>query len=214
MDGREASSTRVFLLLILSFAGLTALSGLRFIHNLDWNILRFFHGTGTPLARYGLALFIVPGSLEISVSCLFLLSIWFYRKGDTKRAYWILAAFLIVTVAEHGIKQTFLYPTIPDAYKGRFPFIPLVGSTRVETPSSFPSGHCLRTLLVLGIVFLWFCKGIVRLTFGWLILFFLIMQVVAMNYYGFHWTRDCLGGYHLGIVVLYGFDRYFHHELR
>lgn len=169
-------------------------------HSFDVLFMQAMHRVSGPFFNYSLVPFIVVGSIEISVLIFFLFSFYLYQKGYFKKAYLMLASLLMVTAIEHWMKQHVSQPIVPAEWVGRFPSIPIIGSTEVRTNYSFPSGHSLRSMLLLGFLFMW--KINTRLFLS-LIVIYAILQLIGMNYYGFHWASDVIGGYVLASATLW-----------
>ncbi len=193
-----------FTLPFLSFVAYVFVSKFSPVQQFDWAVLEWTHSLKSISWKYALVPFAVMGSIEFSVSLLFLFSLWIYEKKEYQKAYLILAGLLLLTAIEFMMKQNIHHPRVPIQYRqGRFPFIAGVGTLEIETNYSFPSGHAIRTAFLLGAAFLWsrFSRtgkvGIV------LIVAFLVLQLTSMNYYGFHWPSEIIGGYWLAFTALY-----------
>ena len=191
----------LLILSILFFFVFAWASKFSVIHNLDSTILENVHSLEEPFWKYAFVPFALTGSVEFSVGGLFLFSAWFYRKRNYKKAYLILAALLILTAIEFVMKQMIHHPEVPYAYRGRFPHVNGFGMIEIDTNYSFPSGHALRTMLLFGVPFVWFVSR--RYIFLAVAVVFFTLQLLAMNYYGFHWPSDIIGGYWLSLMALY-----------
>ena len=191
-----------FSLLTGSFVAYALFSMLPAVHALDSSFLHYVQGFSCPVLKYGLVPFVIVGSVEISVFALLVFSFWLYGKGDLKKAYLVLAVLLIFTGIEFTMKQLIHHSTVPMEYRGRFPFIPVIGSADIDTNYSFPSGHSLRSALLFGLIFLWSSLGRWKGAFLAFVLIYLLVQILGMNYYGFHWTSEVIGGYWLAVVAL------------
>ncbi|PIQ86248.1 MAG: hypothetical protein COV74_05565 [Candidatus Omnitrophica bacterium CG11_big_fil_rev_8_21_14_0_20_45_26] len=153
-----------------------------------------------------LAVFVAVGSVQISVTGLFILSIIFYKQSNYRKAYLLIAGLLLLTMIEFVMKHFFPHHVIPASYVGRYPWASVAGHLELETPFSFPSGHSMRSAFFLGTLYL----GIPvfhRRSFLYLILVYLAGQAVAMNNFGFHWLSDCLAGYWLAGLAIWTIEQ-------
>ena len=207
-------SNWLLLTLIILFFGFAWLSGIPFVRHFDKITLETIHSFDPSLLRFLLVPFAILGSVEISVTMLLLFSIWFYQKGERKKACWTLCALFVLTVIELIMKQTFHHPPVPKSYQGRFPHVPGIGKIDIETQFSFPSGHSLRSSLCLGTALIWFdfirpyLKVLIPLA-----LVYLGIQAFALNFYGYHWLSDIMGGYWLTLIAIYTGNKVIHHGL-
>ncbi len=201
---------RTLISLVSGFILFSVVVQLPFVHFFDFLIATTIHNVRESFLDYGFVPFVIVGSIEVSVSGLFLFSMWLYRKGKFRKAYIVLAALLITTTIEFAMKQTLIHPEIPEEFRGRFPFMPFIGSADIETNYSFPSGHSLRSMLLFGTLFMWQIR---TNYFLWFIIIYAVIQCAGMNYYGFHWTSEVFGGYWLAVIALYCMNRSVQNEL-
>jgi membrane-associated phospholipid phosphatase len=68
----------------------------------------------------------------------------------------------------------------------------------ISTPYPYPSGHMLRSVLMLGAIYLLWSNRAGRVA----ILLFLVAAAAGRLYLGTHWPSDVLGGALLGIAGL------------
>ncbi len=210
MRDSHLNSAWIASLLAALFIGLLFVSKLPACQSIDFYILRQIQSLSFSFLTFGFVPFVIVGSIEIGVSGILVFSFWLYRRKEFQKAYLILSALLILTAVEYGMKQIHYHLPVPPEWKGRFPLIPLIGSTHIETNYSFPSGHSLRSLFLFGILFMWWKQ---RRSFLFFILAYAVLQCIGMNYYGFHWTSDVIGGYLLALIALYSMDGCVKHEL-
>ena len=105
---------------------------------------------------------------------------------------------------EFVMKHVFPHERVPYEFRQGFPGVPGVGAATIETPYSFPSGHSLRSMFLLGICL----HRLISSKLGHQIIATLILfglQAFGMNYYGFHWFTDVAGGYWLAWIGLWAF---------
>ena len=203
MESKSSRSFKIFIVFFLLFLFLTFVIQLSFVYQLNASFLKMIQICHLQIFNYGLIPFVAIGSVEISVSAFLFLSVVFYRRKEFQKAYLVLAVLLVGTATEFFLKQNIHHPRIPLEYRGRFPIIPILGSIEFETENSFPSGHSFRSMFLFGILFIWTSVVRHRKIFLWLVGIYLGVQLIAMNYYGFHWASDVIGGYYLAGLSLY-----------
>ena len=186
-------------LLIPLFIFFAVLTQSIFFDRINFLILQTVQSFRSQFLDFGLAPFILLGSPEISISALLALTFYLYRRKQYQKTYLILAALLLLTGIEFVMKHQFVHSRIPSEFRQGFPWIPGVGAATIETPYSFPSGHSLRSMFLAGTLFLWF--PLFKLMTRELVIGSLFcVQAFGMNYYGFHWLTDVIGGYWLALI--------------
>lgn len=210
---RNRENVKLTLESLLLFILLIILNRFSFIHQSNVAAMEYIQQLPGDFWRYAFLPFVLVGSPEISVGTLLLISFWLYGKKEYQKAYLVLAALLVATALEISMKQWLYNPPVPSEYLGRFPFVPIIGSTDLEMPHPFPSGHSFRSAMLFGVLFLW--TGVVKCRRVYLagVTSYCVLQIVGMNYYGFHWLTDCLGGYSLAWVVYFVLKGCGNHEL-
>lgn len=135
------------------------------------------------------------GGLEITAGLLLALAAGLSLKGRRRLAGRLVLAFLATGLIEYALKQLLPVPPIPSGFVRIGDFVPLV---TVEHSYPYPSGHALRSTILLGAVYLLGGNAVLRAGMALVLLGLLASRV----YLGVHWTSDVMGGALLGATAL------------
>lgn len=116
------------------------------------------------------------------------------------KGYNRLAVGLLIAFAGTGLLEILMKFAVPQApisvetvrVTDRAPLI------EFTTPFPYPSGHMLRSTLLLGAVFVLWKNGLPRI----IIALALVGMAWSLTYLGVHWSSDVIGGALLGIAGL------------
>lgn len=141
------------------------------------------------------------GSLEVTGALLLTLSAGLSLGGRQRLAGRLLLAFLATGLLEYLLKQFLPVLPVPTGFARTQDFAPLIVA---DHSYPYPSGHALRSTILLGTIYLLSKNGLLRAGVVLLLLGLLASRV----YLGTHWTSDVVGGALLGIsAVLWAFGK-------
>ena len=178
-----------------AFTLFTVAAGLRLFYGLDlWSLrtaqrhtTKFFDGIGE--------FFSTLGGIEFTAAALLILLMTLFYLGRRGFAGRVLIAFLATSAIEIAMKLWLPQAPLPETFSRSAGHDPLVA---IAYSYPYPSGHMLRTTILLGTIFLLWRNRAGR------ILLAVILAGMALTrvYMGVHWTSDVVGGVLLGIVGL------------
>ena len=158
---------------------------------------------------YGLALFSYLGSIEVTLVIAALLGLALFRG---LRLLAVLPVVFVLLASGLELVGKGIVPSQPPALElNRFPHLfPTLAHSLAH--GSYPSGHVLRATITYGLVLYlaerWelFGKDSSRLSPVLVLVIFLVGYAVV--YLGWHWFSDALGGFLLGLTLLFGLIAY------
>jgi undecaprenyl-diphosphatase len=136
----------------------------------------------------------VVGGVEFVIVSTLALTAGLLIGGRGRLAQRLIVAFLVTGLIELSAKTVVPQKPVPEEAM-RAPDPSLLD---ISTPYPFPSGHMLRTVLLLGAIYILWPNRVGRVA----LLALLAASAVSRVYVGAHWASDVLGGTLLGIAGL------------
>ena len=161
----------------------------------DFGLVRAFQrGASESLDAFG-GFFSTVGGWELTSVFLVLLTGFMAWRGHWRLAAWIVGIFLATAFLEYLLKSYLPVPPIPDSLGRTEGFAPTL---EIEYDYPYPSGHVLRSTILLGALYLWSDRWWVGVSS---VLFLLGMSLTRI-YLGVHWPSDVIGGFLLGAAAV------------
>ena len=190
----------VLLLSGAAFLGCSVAAGVGLFRPLDVGLLGLAQRESSwVMDRIGLVASVTGGVEFVAVAAIAVAGGLVF-SGRRRLAGRLLAAFVVTGLIEVVFKM--VVPQAPvsgDALRGPDPSL-----FDISTPYPFPSGHMLRSVLLLGAIYLLWPNKLGRIA----IVAILIASAAGRLYVGTHWPSDLLGGALLGMAGLaWTFDK-------
>lgn len=179
---------------VAAFALFSAATGVRLLHSLDVRVLNAAQSrTSGVLDAVGTVFSVVGGVEFVGVAAVAL------ATGLALAGRRALAGRFLMTLLATGLVELVL--------KAMLPQVPVPDGTvrtpdpsmfDIDTPYSYPSGHVLRSVILLGALCILWPRPPVRVV----ILLLLVCSTASRVYLGTHWPSDVIGGVLLGVAGL------------
>jgi undecaprenyl-diphosphatase len=184
----------ILLLSTAAFSVCSSAAGAGLFRPLDVLILDLAQRTDSGvLDAVGLVTSVVGGVEFVAVATV-ALAAGLLLDGRGRLALRLVAAFLVTGLIEIAAKTVVPQTPVPEGAM-RAPDPSLLD---VSTPYPYPSGHMLRSVLLLGAIYALWPNRPARIA----LLIFLAASATCRVYLGTHWPSDVIGGALLGIAGL------------
>lgn len=181
---------------LLAFALFSTAAGLRLLLEADlWTLRASQSWASSTLDRLG-AVFSTIGGLEVSVPAFAALVIWLFLTDRRTLAIRLVVALLVTSLVEFAMKMWLPQAQMPEDAARTTDFSPIVD---VHYAHPYPSGHMLRSVLLLGAIFLLWRNRLARS----LVVVAIAGMALSRVYLGVHWSSDVIGGVLLGLIGLF-----------
>ena len=185
----------VFWISFSAFVLLSAGAGARLLHPIDVRLLHAAQSRASEALDAAAAIFSVPGTLEYVGVALLALAAGLFLSGRRSLASRLLAVFLVTGLLEFAMKLWLPQVPMPEEAARSTDPTPVL---EVYYPYPYPSGHMLRSVILLGAVFVLWPNRLLRAA----ILVVLSLVAASRVYLGVHWASDVIGGALLGVAAL------------
>ena len=193
-DGVKGDKRFILLLSTAAFLVCTVAAGAGLLRPLDILLLDQARRTDSGILDGIGGVTSVVGGVEFVALATVVLAAGLLLDGRGSLALRFFVAFLVTGLIELAAKTVVPQTPVPrDAMRAPDPSL-----LDVSTPYPYPSGHMLRSVLLLGAIWALWPNRPARIA----VLIFLAASAACRVYLGTHWPSDVIGGALLGIAGL------------
>jgi undecaprenyl-diphosphatase len=198
---KSTGHPRLFWLFGTAFVLLSALAATGWLYGPDAAAIRVAQSRSSDLLDSLGSFFSTIGGWSLAGGLLLVLVATLFFGGRRRLARRLLLVFVAATLLEYLMKQFLPVPPIPSGFMRTGDFSPLVA---VDYSYPYPSGHALRSTILLGAIYLLSRSGFLRAG----IVLVLVGLLASRVYLGVHWVSDVVGGVLLGAAaVVWAFEK-------
>ena len=191
----KRSTDHVFWISSSVFVLLSAGAGARLLHPADVRLLHATQSLASGSLDAAAAIFSVPGTLEYVGVAMLALAAGLFLSGRGVLAVRLLAVFMATGLLEFAMKLWLPQVPMPEEAARSTDPTPLL---EVYYPYPYPSGHMLRSVILLGAILVLWPNRLLRAA----MLSVIALVAASRVYLGVHWASDVAGGALLGIAGL------------
>lgn len=189
----KESANRVFWVSTVAFVLFSAIAGAGLTYGIDlWMIQVAQTSPSETLDNIG-KFFSFLGDVEVVSAAFVVLCAALFFMGRRILAIRLLLVYAASGLIEFAMKFLLPVPRIPDEVGRTTDPSPIV---EVAYPYPYPSGHMIRSVFLLGVIFVMWPNKIARAA----ILVFLALVAATRIYLGVHWPSDLVGGALLAVA--------------
>ena len=191
----KRSTDHVFWISSSVFVLLSVGAGARLLHPADARLLHAAQSLASKSLDAAAAIFSVPGTLEYVGAAMLALAAGLFLSGRGVLGVRLLAVFVATGLLEFAMKLWLPQVPMPEEAARSTDPTPLL---EVYYPYPYPSGHMLRSVILLGAIFVLWPNRLLRAA----LLAVIALVAASRVYLGVHWASDVAGGALLGVAGL------------